>query len=842
MFAVQTTDETLKILETSLQGLSESAVTHRRLTHGRNELASHKRSLLLLFVRQFQSVFVYILLIALGLSVAEPLLSHEAVSPKDFFEAGAIAVILLLNAALGFVQEHKAEQAIELLKKLSSPSSRVRRNGHELIIPSAELVPGDIVIIEAGDKISADGRLLKTSHLTVNESSLTGESLAVEKAVHALKGDPPLPEQTNMVFCGTTVANGSAQYVVTATGASMELGKIATLVTETQMPKTPLQMKLQKLSYQIGGLVSALALLVIGLRAGDGSPLTETLLMGVSLAVSAVPEGLPAVVTACFAIGVRRMSKRNVLVRRLEALETLGSVTVICTDKTGTVTENRMAVTALWLPEGHAKADEALLMEIAASCNHAELPDIGDPTEVGMLRFAKEKGVTRLPIDDEPVPFTSEQKYMATRHGERLFMKGAPEKIVQMTTASHGAAPEDVMRKTAELARKGLRVLACAVQENGVTRCVGLLGMEDPPRRGVAEAVAKAHTAGIRTVMITGDNADTARAIGAAVGIGGNVLEGKELMDLSPEDLRDRVRTTGIFARVSPEHKVAILVALQENGEIVAMSGDGVNDAPALKRAHVGIAMGKNGTDVARDAASIVLTDDHFATIVAAVEEGRHIYDNIRKFIMLLLLMNFYELLFFLVTTLKGMPLPYLPLHILWINLMTDGLPALSLSMEAPEKNIMTRPPRPPREHVFSGQVGYIIFATVLRLCIALTLYSRLLAGGMPLDEARTMLFTFAVLFELLFVSTVRSSRPLYEIGFFSNRFLVYAALIPLVLQVVLVHTSVSEAFSLVPLRIDQWLMLVLLGSSGLIVFEGIKMAKLALKGELFLNRKAQEG
>lgn len=831
MFALQSAEETLRILNASHTGLSAGEVRERQLLHGKNALPAERRSLVLLFLRQFRSVFVYILLIALALSAVHPLLVEETPHARDFLEAGAIAVILLLNALLGFLQEYKAEQAIELLKKLSSPTCRVRRGGAEMIVPSEELVPGDIVIVDAGDKISADGRLLRATHLSVNESSLTGESLPVEKTVKTLAGEPPLPEQRNMVFCGTTVASGSGEFAVTAIGPAMELGKIAALVTSTTPPQTPLQAKLQRLSYQLGGAVCALALVVTGMHALDDTPLTALLLMGISLAVSAVPEGLPAVVTACFAIGVRRMSKRNVLVRRLEALETLGSVTVICTDKTGTVTENRMTVMGVWLPQGHGKEDERLLAEIAASCNHAELPDIGDPTEVGLLRFAHERGVKRLHIDDEPVPFTSEQKYMATRHGERLFFKGAPEKIAELTGTSPHAA--DMLRQTSAWAKQGLRVLAHAVQENGQNRIVGLIGMEDPPRQGVAEAVAKAKHAGIRTIMITGDNAETARSIAAAVGIGGEVLEGKDLMDMDPETLRERVRTAGIFARVSPEHKVAILEALQHNGEIVAMSGDGVNDAPALKRAHVGVAMGKNGTDVARDAASIVLTDDHFATIVAAIEEGRHIYDNIRKFILLLLRMNFYELLFFLITSLLGLPLPYLPIHILWINLMTDGLPALSLTMEEPERNIMSRPPRPPREHILAFQFGSIFAATLLPLATVLLLYTQLLASGTSLSLTRTAVFTFAVLFELLFVSTVRSSRPLHEIGFFSNRWLLGGIAVPLLLQVIIVQSPVGELFGLTPLTLQQWMVLTALASSGLLLFEAWKIVKAAWRGRL---------
>ncbi len=835
MFALQSAEETLKILRSTRDGLSKREVQKRQQEYGFNELPEHKRSLLLLFLRQFHSIFVYILLLALILSALEPLLSAASATGADFLESGAIGAILLLNAMLGFIQEYKTEEAIAMLRKLSSPHVRVRRDGKDAVIASRDLVPGDIVIVEAGDKISADGRVLKAAQLSMNESSLTGESQAVGKTTATLRGDPPLPERINMVFAGTVVTAGTGDYVVTATGKEMELGKIASLVSETEAPPTPLQLKLNRLSLQLGGVVSVMAVVVMLLKLREHAHLTETMLLGISLAVSAVPEGLPAVVTACLAIGVRRMAKRNVLVRRLEALETLGSVTVICTDKTGTVTENRMKVQAHWLADTAQKSEIALLAQIAASCNHAQLPDVGDPTEVGLLQFAKQQKVERLPIDEEPVPFSSELKYMATRHGDRLFLKGAPEKIFSLCDASD---TQHAAKETHTLAMKGLRVLACAVQHNGHTRLVGLLALEDPPKQGVKEAIAKAKTAGIRTIMITGDNADTARAIGKTVGITGEVIEGKDLMEMSMEILTERVRTAGVFARVSPEHKLMILEALKKNGEIVAMSGDGVNDAPALKGAHVGIAMGKIGTDVARDAASIVLTDDHFATIVAAIEEGRHIYDNIRKFILLLLQMNFYELLFFLISTLLGLPIPYLPLHILWINLLTDGLPALSLAMEPTEPSIMLRPPRNPREHVFSGQSGNIMLATVLPLCIVLYLYLQSLVTDPSLEHTRTVIFSFAVFFELLFVSTVRSSRPLHEIGFFTNRWLVAAVSIPLVLHILLIATPLRLVFGLTPLFFGEWVALVLWASCGLLLFEAIKIVRLWHAGTLFAYRR----
>ncbi len=824
MFALQSTDESLTILQSSHEGLAKKDVQKRQNEYGPNEIPHKKRSLLLLFLRQFNSVFVYILLFALALSAFEPFMNGNTPHAQEFLQTGAIAVILILNALLGFVQEYKAEASIDLLKKLSAPTVRVRREGVEVIIPSRDLVPGDIVILDTGDRISADGRVLRSLQLDIDESSLTGESLPVTKTTDVMRGEPGLADQKNMVFCGTVVTRGAGEFMVTATGTNMELGKIATLVSDAQMPTTPLQKQLSRLSVMLGSVVSLLAVFIVFLKLSNGDSVTSALLLGISLAVSAVPEGLPAIVTACLAIGVRRMAKRRVLVRRLEALETLGSVTVICTDKTGTVTENRMEVKDSWLPAEHVHSDERLLLEIAASCNHAQLPDIGDPTEIGLLRYALKEGVERLPIDDEPAPFSSETKFMITRHGQQLFVKGAPEAIADRINTNDGV--DEFLNVTDAMASKGLRVLACAVENEGMTRFVGLLGLLDPAREGTADAVAQAKRAGIRTVMITGDNITTARSIAHSVGIDGDAMDGATLTNLSPEELKVRVRTTSVFARVSPAHKVQILESLQSNGEIVAMSGDGVNDAPALKRAHVGIAMGKNGTDVARDAASIVLTDDRYATIVEAIEEGRHITDNIRKFILSLLQMNCYELLLFATTALLGLPLPYLPLHVLWLNLLTDGLPALALGMEPAERGIMDRKPRHTREHLLYGKTGQIVLSTLLAFGIGLGMEIWLLKQGTPIEEMRTVLFTFAVLFELFFVSTVRSEQPLYKIGFFSNKWLVGALAITIALQGILLFTPLRVVFGLSTLTTQHWVVMLLCALSGLVVFEAMKIVR----------------
>ncbi|MDD5470149.1 MAG: HAD-IC family P-type ATPase, partial [Candidatus Peribacteraceae bacterium] len=552
-----------------------------------------------------------------------------------------------------------------------------------------------------------------------------------------------------------------------------------------------------------------------------GRTFSEVLLIAVSLAVSAVPEGLPAVVTLCFAMGVKRMVKKNVIVRKLDSLETLGSVTVICSDKTGTITENRMRVKEAWVPQGAKKGDDTLLLQIAASCNRAKFPDFGDPTELGLLEYAEEKGVKRLGFDEEEVPFSSEKKYMQTRHGNVSFLKGAPEKIVELCDQ---VPKEDVLQEGVRLARGGLRVLGFAIMRGGKTRFVGLIGMEDPPRSSVRAAIREARQAGIRSIMITGDNMETARAIAAQVGIKGEVVNGHDVDAMTPKRLRGRVGEIGIYARVSPIHKLKILRALQENGEIVAMSGDGVNDAPALKGAHVGIAMGKMGTQVAREASSVVLADDHFSTMVSAVREGRRIYDNIRKFVLFLLQANFYAILFIMATLVLGMPLPYLPIHILWINLITDGLPALALGMEKEEPDIMERPPRPNGEHILAGEWKRLLFSAIIGFAFSLGLFLYLyISRALPLAEVRSTVLMMAIAFELCLVHSVRSSKPIYVIGFFSNRWLLLATVLPFLLQFVIVYTPLNVLFHVVPLTLFNWVLAIGLGVTGFIVFESMK-------------------
>ncbi len=821
-------DDVLKHLDTVVDGLQASAIPGLQQRYGKNELPQKKRSLIFLFLQQFNNVLVYILIGALGLSIALPFLEEQPLSLESFLDAIAILAILFLNAGLGFLQEYRAEEAIGALQKLSSPKVRVRRDGKEMFIGSVDIVPGDIIIVDTGDRISADGRLMIASHLEVDESAMTGESLPVQKHTKVINGEVSLAERKNMVFAGTLVRGGSAEYVVTSIGVETEIGKIAQMVSETEVPETPLEKKMKRLSVLIGIVVIALCAAVIVGGILYKLTLIELLLIGASLAVSAVPEGLPAVVTICFALGVKRMVKLNALVRKLDALETLGSVTVICSDKTGTITENRMKVVRSWMNPAFSKKGEAeeIIAMAGASCNRAQLPDLGDPTELALLTYAEEKKVMRHKIDDEEVPFTSEGKYMQTRHGDRVFLKGAPEKILDLIGESDNKA---MVKENLKMAKDGLRVLAFAIKEGkkGKAELIGLLGLEDPPRPKVKIAIEQAKDAGIRTVMITGDHAETAKAIAHQVGLTGEVMRGADIDELKPGQLRQRVKDISIYARVSPSHKLAILEALQENKHIVAMTGDGVNDAPALKGAHVGVAMGKNGTEVAREAASMVLLDDDYSTIIPAIREGRRIYDNIRKFVLFLLRSNFDEILFISTCIFLNIPLPYLPIHLLWINLMTDSLPALALGMERAEPNVMKRPPRNAGEHLLSGEWFRLFSLAIFAYIVGFIYYNIQLWEGVSLDEARTAGLMRAIIFELCMALSMRSKEPIFRIGFFSNPWMIGAVAITLVMQPLILYTPLAAVFHTVPLPVNEWVQIVIFALAMFAFFEVMKLVSL---------------
>jgi P-type Ca2+ transporter type 2C len=822
-----TIDEVLANLETSREGLNDIDIKNRIDEYGHNEIPGKKRSLILLLLGQFNSILVYILFGALALSIALPFMEKNgAIGFTDFVDAIAIGAILILNAVLGFFQELKAENAIEVLKEMSAPNVKVRRKGEVKVIPSKDIVPGDILLLEEGDRISADGRIIESRNCAIDEAVLTGESKPARKVTKEISDADDTADQINMVFKGTVVTAGRLEVCVTGTGSKTELGKIADLVSKVESPPTPLERSMSHLGRWLGVVVLFFCSSIFVVGVIRDLPIGDMLLASASLAVSAVPEGLPAIVTVTLAIGVQRMIKKRALTRKLRAIETLGSVTVICTDKTGTITANEMEVQEI------EAEDEELLLQIAASCNNAHSLNVGDPTEIGLLKAAKEKGIERLEILEEDVPFSSESKYMMTSHQMRRggeeekikFLKGAPEVIIEMCDLDEDDK-EEAIEENREMAGSALRVLAFAYRDDDGTHFAGLAGMMDPPREGVKEAVKTARHAGIRTVMITGDHSLTAKAIAKRVGIESDVIKGKDLEKMSDSELKKVVKDISIFARVSPLHKVRILTALQNLGEIVAMGGDGVNDAPALKKAHVGFAMGKQGTDVARETAEMVLTDDHYSTVVEAVEEGRTIYDNIRKFVTYLLRANFDELMVVFGAILVGIPIPYLPIHILLRNLVIESFPAISLAMENPEENIMQRPPRDPRDHILKGEIGFIVLAGIIATAASFHVFLRTLGtSGGDIDLARTVVVTTTIMFELTLVFTCRSRQSLIKIGVFSNRYLIAAVSFAFAVVLLLIYSPLNVFVHLVPLSASQWVLPLAWAIGALVFFEGVKI------------------
>lgn len=815
----------LKSLGASEHGLSGDSLQKAYAEHGYNEIPERREPLWKIFLGQFQDVMVYILMGAVGVSLLVPLLHSGSINEHELINASVIFAIVIINAMLGFVQEWRAENAIALLNKLSAPHVKVRRGGTVIIVPARELVPGDLMLVEAGDRVSADARIVASSSAEADESSLTGESVPVAKFAeeHIERGST---FSSGMLHAGTLITRGSAEAVVTATGLKSEIGKITSMVMELKPPPTPLQLELKRAGSRIGILVLILCVVIFVIGLVKGMEPVEIFFTAVSLAVAAVPEGLPAIVTICLAIGVQRMIGKHALVRRLDAVETLGNVTVICADKTGTMTENRMRVTDAWtFPDG----DKKLLIRAAASCNRAELPDIGDPTEIALLKFAEEEGVERLPILEEDVPFTSEAKYMVTTHQrgdeQTKYWKGAPE-VIAKHIPEHQR--EEMLKQSEAFSLKGLRVLGIAVDNGSGPKGIGLLAMMDPPRQGVKEAIQLARRAGIRTIMITGDHPATARTIAESVGIQTSAaLTGAELDAMDTDELKHKLRTVSVFARVQPTHKVAILQALQEMGEIVSMSGDGVNDAPALKRAHVGVGMGLQGTDIAREAAAMVLTDDNYATIVAAIAEGRRIYDNIKKFVIFLMRSNLGEVLTVSGALLVGMPLPLLPLHILWVNLVTDSFPALALAAEEGEQGIMNRPPRKQTEGIFHGEWFLLVVAGILNMILSLGLFK--LALHHFHDDiilARTMALTTTIFFQLCLALSTRTQGPAFLRSPFGNKWLLLAIGVSAALHFLLLVTPIGPYFSVKPIPMILWEEMIGATVVAFVVFETLKWAK----------------
>ncbi|HUW37084.1 MAG TPA: cation-translocating P-type ATPase [Rhodocyclaceae bacterium] len=806
-------------------GLDAAEAQRRLVRYGPNSLPeSARRSLVRMIADQFNDFMILVLMVA-------AVVSGIIGDPGDTV---AIVVIVLLNAAIGFAQEYRAERAMAALQRLAAPSARVRRGGAALTVPADRLVPGDLVLLEAGAIVPADLRLIDTAQLQLAEAVLTGESQPVDKNAAALAAaDAPLGDRLNMAHKGTVVTRGRGTGVTVATGLATELGKIAQLLAGAEEVRTPLQKRLARFGTRLSLVVLAICAIVFIVGLLRGEPPVLMFLTAVSLAVAAIPEALPAVVTISLALGARKMARHSALIRRLPAVETLGSVTTICSDKTGTLTENRMRAERFFADGTVATSFASgepwtTLGRALALCNDAGIAasgaSIGDPTELALLAAAAAAGYAKAELEAEAPrvaeqPFDSERMRMATFHrtggGYVVYVKGAPEALLPLCAARLSGSGGTLLDAGATLAAAehmaaaGLRVLAVAYRrlaeipadldeaEAGLS-FLGLVGLIDPPRAEAAGAVAECRRAGIVPVMITGDHPATARAIARRLGIiddAAAVMTGAELALLSDPEFAARVRGVAVYARVDPAQKIRIVMALQRAGEIVAMTGDGVNDAPALKRADIGVAMGRGGTDVAREAAHMVLADDNFATLVHAVREGRRIYDNIRRFIKYAMSTNAAEIWTIFLAPFLGLPIPLLPIHILWINLVTDGLPGLALASEPAERDVMRRPPRPPEESVFArGMWQHIVWAGLLMGGVALGTQAWAHHNGSA--HWQTMVFMVLTLSQLGHVLAIRSEREsLFAIGIASNPRLLAAVLFTVLLQLATVYLPLFNAW-----------------------------------------------
>jgi len=818
----------LKELKSSEKGLSSIEARARLKQYGTNEIKeSGGVKWYVILLSQFINIMVLILIAALSVSIAI----------GENLDAIAIGIIILINSGVGFIQEYKAEKAIEALRKMIAPYALVRRNGDIQKVATRDLVPGDIVVLEEGAQIPADLRLLEIAQFHTVEASLTGESLPVEKSLLSIKKATDLGDIKNMVFLGTVVSQGHGIGVVVETGMQTEFGKIARMVQTTKNEPTPLQNQLNRLS-------KVLAILVVGIAAGmlllsllRGRELLEMFLLSISLAVSVIPEGLPAVITLTLALGVQRIAKKNAIIRKLAAAETLGSVSVICTDKTGTLTQNEMTVKVLWVNNrqieipgiGYEPTEKIpveddeleLLVKTAALCNNASLFQNGkqwtiggDPTEGALLTLARKAGMEAVSLSKkfprmEELVFNSDRKRMSTLNKGFLHTKGAPDVILEI--CSHiqiegevikltPAKKKELLKVNEGLAQKAYRVLGFAYKKTDKAMeedmiFLGLAAMIDPPRPEVKAAIQICKQAHIRTVMITGDHALTATAIGKEIGLyneGDLVLTGAELEKMSFAKLCSVVERVSIYARVNPSDKVKILKALQSKGHTVSMTGDGVNDAPALKYADIGVAMGVTGTDVSKEASDMVLMDDNFATIVGTVENGRTIYRNIKKFIRFLLSANFDEVIVVSVVFFLGFPLPFLPLQVLWVNLLTDALPAIALGVDNAEDDIMTLKPRDPRQSIFKDFMGFSLLAGALSALVSLFLYFHVV-NEYSIEKTRTLMFTTIVIFELFLVFSVRFSDKHFFTGFFKNKLLLFSVVLSLGLQLIAIYAPFMQ-------------------------------------------------
>ncbi|HJO02142.1 MAG: calcium-transporting P-type ATPase, PMR1-type [Candidatus Woesearchaeota archaeon] len=868
------TEEVFRELKTSKQGLTEKEADIRLKKYGYNEIKQTKKiSPIKIFLEQFHNILIYILIAAVIISVF--------LGEKE--DAIVIGVIVIANAIIGFRIEYKAEKSIEALKKLASLKAKVMRDGKEKEIDAKLLVPGDIIILETGEKIPADSRLLELINLQTQEAALTGESLPVKKELKVLPEKTSLADRINMIFSGTIITNGKGKAIVTSTGMQSQIGKIAKMIDEADEEPTPLQKKLAVLGRRLGIATLMIVFIVFITGVLKGEPLLEFFILAVALAVAGIPEGLPIVVTIGLSIGVQRMIKRNALVRKLPSVETLGSTTVICTDKTGTLTKNEMTVKKIYANgkiidvsgSGYEKKGEflhdnkkinmkeiSLLLNIGALNNDAAFDKttvIGDPTEAALIVSAEKSGINKeslqkkYPRKDE-ILFTSERKIMTTMHrinGENLaYVKGAPEIILKLSNSIYENGKvkkltekrkKEILEINKKFANSALRVLGFAyktvmdksrAEKNLIF--VGLQGMMDPPREEVKQAITKCKRAGIKVVVITGDNEVTAKAVAHAIGIEGKSISGQVLSRMTEKQLEKHVEDISIYARVNPEHKNKIVEALKKKGHIVAMTGDGVNDAPALKKADIGVSMGITGTDVAKEASDMVLTDDNFASIVNAVEEGRDIYDNIKKFVEYLLSSNLGEILTIFIAVLIGLPLPLIAIMILWINLATDGLPALALSVDPSDPDIMERKPRGNKERIISNPIIIRMLIVGVTMMIGTLAVFKLYSPETNLAYAQTMAFSTLMFFQMFNVLNCRSEfNSLFKVGLFTNMRLWGAILMSIIMQVIVIHTPLNTFFKTIPLSLMDWVYVILISSSVFVIVEIYKFVVVKVRPDI---------
>ena len=864
MWFNKSSSDILQELDTDLlSGLSQEEAKHRLEKNGKNRLASKKKkSLLQLFWAQINDSMIYILIFA---AIISAILG-------EYSDSLIILLVILINATIGIVQESKAEKALEALKQLSTPKAVVKRDKEIIEIPSEDVVVGDIVIIDAGRYIPADLRLVESANLKIEESAFTGESVPAEKDANYLIEDEnvSIGDKHNMAFMSTLATYGRGIGVVVETGMNTEIGKIAKMLDETEENTTPLQKRLAKLGKVLGFAALGICALIFIISIIQGRDIFETLLTAISLAVAAIPEGLPAIVAIVLAMGVQRMIKENAIIRKLPAVETLGSVNIICSDKTGTLTQNKMTVTKIYSDNNLVDIDKTnlesntnkILIDGMILCNDATLTEnnqSGDPTEIALLEVGSLFNLRKLDLDNNykrinEIPFDSDRKLMTTvnRYNDHIttFTKGAIDSILKISSKAlingnivplSDSLKKSIIENADKMSNDALRVLACAYKnidsetfdvatlENDLIY-VGMMGMIDPPRLEVKDSIDLCKSAGITPVMITGDYKNTAFAIAKELGIANSLeqsISGAEIDKFSDSEFADKIKDYRVFARVSPEHKVKIVKAFKSHGNIVSMTGDGVNDAPSLKAADIGVAMGITGTDVAKGAADMILTDDNFTTIVSAVEEGRNIYNNIRKSIIFLLACNFGEIITLFLAILLNWETPLLPIHILWINLITDSFPALSLGVDPGDKAVMNKAPREPNESLFSDNLGFFLIfngiliglLTLIGFKIGEHLYSN------SLLHAQTMAFIVLSISQLFFSLTMRNNRKnLFQLGVFTNKYLIASLLLGVLIQVLILNISpIATLFKVYSLSLKDWSIVIGLSLVPFILNEIIK-------------------